>query len=83
MSNKGSKLFAYRDYLCVRPFQPNAMARDWHNLSLWSLPIVMNEVMQTVYVRVILFLTSKPPEGVQILQCGFSQPKQEFPLTLV
>ena len=63
-SDKGNKLFAYRKYACVRPFLPIAMARDWLSLSLWSLSIIVNEAMQTVNVRAILFLTSKPPEGV-------------------
>ena len=61
---KGNKLFTYRNYPCIRAFQLNAMARDWRNLSLWSLLIVVNEVMQTVNVRTILFLTLKPPEGI-------------------
>ena len=61
---KGNKLFTYRNYPCSRAFQLNAMARDWCNLSLWSLPNVVNEVMQTVNVRTILFLTLKPPKVV-------------------
>ena len=44
-SDRGNKLFAYRNYPCVRAFQLNAMARDWCNFSLWSLPIVLNEPM--------------------------------------
>ena len=35
---------------------------DWRNLALWSLPMVLNEAMQTVTVKVILFLTSKAPK---------------------
>ena len=40
-----------------RPFQLNPMA---HDHSLWSLPIVLNKAMQTVDIRAILCLTSKP-----------------------
>ena len=61
---KVNKLFAYRNYPCIHLSQPNAMARDWCNFSLWNLPIVVNEVMQTVKVRTILILALKPPEGV-------------------
>ena len=36
------------------------------------------------YVRAILFLTSKPPEGGSIVrQCGLSAGEQKFPLILV
>ena len=38
MSDKSNKHFTYRYYSCIHPFHLNAMARDWHNLSFWSLP---------------------------------------------
>ena len=58
-SNKGNKLLAHRNDSCVCPFQVNSTACDWCNLTLWSLPIVLNEAMQTATINAILLLTSK------------------------
>ena len=42
----------------IHSFQLNAVAHDWHNLSLWSSPITLNKAMQTVAIKAMLFLTS-------------------------
>ena len=58
-SDEGTRFFACRNCPCIHPLQLNTLARDWHNLSLWSSPITSNEAMQAVTVKAILFLTSK------------------------
>ena len=44
-------------------FQVN-VACDWCKLSCWSSPVVLNNTMQSVTVKAILFLTSKLSECV-------------------
>ena len=67
-SDEGTRLFACRNCPRVHLLQLTASAPDWRNLSLWSSPITLNEAMQTVTVKAILFLTSKllvcVPQGV-------------------
>ena len=60
-NDEGTQLFACKSCPHVRPFQLNAVAREWRNLSIWSSPITSNEAMQTVTDKAILFVTSKPP----------------------
>ena len=52
---------------CVCPFQLNAVAHDWCNLSLWNLPIALNEAMHTTTIKAILFLIC--PTGSITLHC--------------
>ena len=54
-SNEGNEFFAYRNYPCIRPFQLNPTAHDWCSLSLWSLPIILNEAVLTATVKAIFF----------------------------
>ena len=76
-SDEGNQLFIWiihTSYLAI----PAKRYGTWlTHLFLWSLPIVLNEALQTVTVKAKLFLTSKLPkgvsQGVQLCSVAFQQ----------